>query len=218
MFGHVKGAFTDARTDRIGRFELAEGGTLLLDEIGTLQPRQQAKLLRVLETGEVERVGASRARRSTSASLSATNADLRGRGRGGTIPGGSALPAQHHRDPPAAAARSARGHGPAGRALPPPLRRALPQADRRLRARGGRGARGPPLARQRPRARPHAGAGGADGDGHDAARGRSGPARAGGRRRAAGGPAAGGGRAGADPQGARAPRRQRQPGRQGRWA
>ena len=51
MFGHVKGAFTDARTDRIGRFELAEGGTLLLDEIGTLQPRQQAKLLRVLESG-----------------------------------------------------------------------------------------------------------------------------------------------------------------------
>ncbi|HKU62286.1 MAG TPA: sigma-54 dependent transcriptional regulator [Gemmatimonadales bacterium] len=78
MFGHVKGAFTDARTDRIGRFELAEGGTLLLDEIGTLQPRQQAKLLRVLETGEVERVGASRARKVDVRLLSATNADLRG--------------------------------------------------------------------------------------------------------------------------------------------
>jgi DNA-binding NtrC family response regulator len=77
MFGHVKGAFTDARTDRIGRFELAEGGTLLLDEIGTLQLRQQAKLLRVLETGEVERVGASRARRVDVRILSATNADLR---------------------------------------------------------------------------------------------------------------------------------------------
>jgi DNA-binding NtrC family response regulator len=76
MFGHVKGAFTDARTDRIGRFELAEGGTLLLDEIGTLQPRQQAKLLRVLETGEVERVGASRSRRLDVRILSATNADL----------------------------------------------------------------------------------------------------------------------------------------------
>jgi DNA-binding NtrC family response regulator len=76
MFGHVKGAFTDARTDRIGRFELAEGGTLLLDEIGTLAPRQQAKLLRVLETGEVERVGASKARRVDVRILSATNADL----------------------------------------------------------------------------------------------------------------------------------------------
>ncbi len=78
MFGHVKGAFTDARTDRIGRFELAEGGTLLLDEIGTLALRQQAKLLRVLETGEVERVGASRARRIDVRILSATNADLAG--------------------------------------------------------------------------------------------------------------------------------------------
>ena len=77
MFGHVKGAFTDARSDRIGRFELAEGGTLLLDEIGTLPLRQQAKLLRVLETGEVERVGASRARRVDVRILSATNADLR---------------------------------------------------------------------------------------------------------------------------------------------
>jgi DNA-binding NtrC family response regulator len=76
MFGHVKGAFTDARTDRIGRFELADGGTLLLDEIGTLAPRQQAKLLRVLESGEVERVGASRTRRIDVRILSATNADL----------------------------------------------------------------------------------------------------------------------------------------------
>jgi DNA-binding NtrC family response regulator len=76
MFGHVKGAFTDARTDRIGRFELAEGGTLLLDEIGTLEPRQQAKLLRVLETGELERVGASRARKIDVRILSATNADI----------------------------------------------------------------------------------------------------------------------------------------------
>ena len=77
MFGHVKGAFTDARTDRMGRFELAESGTLLLDEIGTLSLRQQAKLLRVLESGEMERVGSSRTRRVDARVLSATNADLR---------------------------------------------------------------------------------------------------------------------------------------------
>ncbi len=77
MFGHVKGAFTDARTDRIGRFELAEGGTLLLDEIGTLSLRQQAKLLRVLESGALERVGSSRTRKVDARVLSATNADLR---------------------------------------------------------------------------------------------------------------------------------------------
>jgi DNA-binding NtrC family response regulator len=76
MFGHVKGAFTDARTDRIGRFELAEGGTLLLDEIGTLELRQQAKLLRVLESGDMERVGSSRTRKIDTRILSATNVDL----------------------------------------------------------------------------------------------------------------------------------------------
>src|ERR1700741_1254237 len=76
LFGHVKGAFTDARTDRIGRFELADGGTIFLDEIGNVPPRQQAKLLRVLESGEIERVGSSRARRVNVRVLSATNTDL----------------------------------------------------------------------------------------------------------------------------------------------
>ena len=76
LFGHVKGAFTDARTERIGRFELADGGTLFLDEIANIPPRQQAKLLRVLETGELERVGSSKTRRVDVRVLSATNADL----------------------------------------------------------------------------------------------------------------------------------------------
>jgi DNA-binding NtrC family response regulator len=76
LFGHVKGAFTDARTERIGRFELADGGTLFLDEIANVPPRQQAKLLRVLETGEMERVGSSKTRRVDVRVLSATNADL----------------------------------------------------------------------------------------------------------------------------------------------
>jgi DNA-binding NtrC family response regulator len=77
LFGHVKGAFTDARTDRIGRFELASGGTLFLDEIANIPIRQQAKILRVLETGELERVGSSRTQQVDVRILSATNANLR---------------------------------------------------------------------------------------------------------------------------------------------
>jgi DNA-binding NtrC family response regulator len=77
LFGHVKGAFTDARADRIGRFELANNGTLFLDEIANIPVRQQAKLLRVLETGEMERVGSSKTMRVNVRMISATNADLR---------------------------------------------------------------------------------------------------------------------------------------------
>jgi DNA-binding NtrC family response regulator len=76
LFGHVKGAFTDARADRVGRFELADGGTLFLDEIANVPPPQQAKLLRVVETGEFERVGSSQTRRVDVRILSATNAAL----------------------------------------------------------------------------------------------------------------------------------------------
>jgi DNA-binding NtrC family response regulator len=76
LFGHVKGAFTDAKTDRVGRFELAEGGTLFLDEIANLPIKNQPKLLRVLETGEFERVGSSKTRRANVRIISATNADL----------------------------------------------------------------------------------------------------------------------------------------------
>ena len=76
LFGHVKGAFTDAKTDRVGRFELADGGTLFLDEIANVSLSLQAKLLRVLETGEFERVGSSKTRKVDVRVLSATNADL----------------------------------------------------------------------------------------------------------------------------------------------
>src|SRR5215831_19391225 len=77
LFGHVKGAFTDARSDRVGRFELADGGTLFLDEIANVPASQQAKLLRVLETGEFERLGSSRTRKVDVRMISATNADIR---------------------------------------------------------------------------------------------------------------------------------------------
>ena len=76
MFGHVKGAFTDAKTDRVGRFDMADGGTLFLDEIANVPLNQQAKLLRVLETGELERVGSSKTHRVDVRVLSATNANL----------------------------------------------------------------------------------------------------------------------------------------------
>jgi DNA-binding NtrC family response regulator len=76
LFGHVRGAFTDAKADRVGRFELADGGTLFLDEIANVPPNLQAKLLRVLETGEMERVGSSKTRRVSVRVLSATNADV----------------------------------------------------------------------------------------------------------------------------------------------
>ena len=77
LFGHVKGAFTDAKADRVGRFELADGGTLFMDEIANVPLTQQAKLLRVLQTGELERVGSSRTRRVDVRIISATNADVR---------------------------------------------------------------------------------------------------------------------------------------------
>jgi len=76
LFGHVRGAFTDAKVDRAGRFELADGSTLFLDEIANVPLNLQAKLLRVLETGELERVGSSRTVRVSARVLSATNADV----------------------------------------------------------------------------------------------------------------------------------------------
>jgi DNA-binding NtrC family response regulator len=77
LFGHVKGAFTDAKADRVGRFDLADGGTIFLDEISNVPMNLQAKLLRVLQTGEFERVGSSKSRHADIRIVSATNADLK---------------------------------------------------------------------------------------------------------------------------------------------
>jgi DNA-binding NtrC family response regulator len=78
LFGHERGAFTDARAERIGRFEVADGGTLFLDEIANMPASIQARVLRVLETREFERLGSSRTRRADVRLISATNADLHG--------------------------------------------------------------------------------------------------------------------------------------------
>lgn len=76
LFGHVRGAFTDAKTDRAGRFELADESTLFMDEIANIPLNQQAKLLRVIETGEFERVGSSKTLHANVRLISATNANL----------------------------------------------------------------------------------------------------------------------------------------------
>jgi DNA-binding NtrC family response regulator len=76
LFGHVKGAFTDAKSDRAGRFELADESSLFMDEIANIPLNQQAKLLRVIETGEFERVGSSKTLHANVRIISATNANL----------------------------------------------------------------------------------------------------------------------------------------------
>jgi len=76
LFGHVKGAFTDAKSDRAGRFELADESSLFMDEIANIPLNQQAKLLRVIESGEFERVGSSKTLRANVRIVSATNSNL----------------------------------------------------------------------------------------------------------------------------------------------
>jgi two-component system, NtrC family, response regulator HydG len=85
LFGHVRGAFTGAVSEKAGRFEMADGGTLFLDEIGEISPHTQVLLLRVLQEGEIERVGDAKTRKVNVRVLAATNKNLRQMVQNGTF-------------------------------------------------------------------------------------------------------------------------------------
>ena len=118
LFGHEKGAFTGAIATKIGLIEQAEGGTLFLDEIAEMSPQVQAKLLRVLEQREFQRVGGTRTMRADVRVIAATNRDLLVAIDRGSVPRGPLLPPQRVRDPHSAPARAAPGHPAADRDLP----------------------------------------------------------------------------------------------------
>ena len=149
LFGHARGSFTGATGARKGLFEEASGGTLFLDEIGDVGPRIQGQLLRVLQEGEIRRVGESQAVRVDTRVVAASNKDLAEAARQGKFPRGPLLPAQRGVDRAAAASRTARGHPAARRAL---RLAARGRARRQRHHRGARGADGVRLAGERPRA------------------------------------------------------------------
>jgi two-component system nitrogen regulation response regulator NtrX len=117
LFGHVRGAFTGAVADRRGKFELAHGGTIFLDEIGDMSLKTQAKVLRVLQEQVMEAVGGSTRIRVDARVVAATNKDLRAEIKAGRIPRGSVLSVECGPNLGAAAARAARRHCTARRSL-----------------------------------------------------------------------------------------------------
>ena len=128
LFGHERGAFTGAHRQQLGKFELASNGTLFLDEIGDLRLDLQAKLLRAIQEGEIERVGGTKPIKTEFRLIAATNVDLEKAVKEGTLPRGPLLSDQRHPDQAAAAARAHRGRAAARRVFPAPLQHAVPQA------------------------------------------------------------------------------------------
>ena len=131
LFGHEKGAFTGAYRQKPGKFEAADQGTLLLDEIGEMPLRLQAKLLHVLQDGEFSRVGGEKIIDTDVRLIAATNRDLEASMRIASVPGGPLLPPQRHRDPHPAAARASGGDPGARRPLPAEVQRAVRPHGRR---------------------------------------------------------------------------------------
>jgi PAS domain S-box-containing protein len=118
LFGHVKGSFSGAVRDKKGRFELAEGGTVFLDEVAELSLEMQVKLLRFLQEGTFEKVGGEKTLTANVRVISATNKDLKKRGQGRTLPGGSLLQAQCHSHQPASVAGTKERYSPSRGSLP----------------------------------------------------------------------------------------------------
>ena len=136
LFGHERGSFTGAAKTKPGQFELADGGTLFLDEIGEMPVSMQAKLLQALQDGEFYRVGGQKKIKVDTRVIVATNVDLAQGDGARHLPRGSLLSSERRRGGDSGAARAARGHPAAHRALRRKVRQALPAADgRRFRPR-----------------------------------------------------------------------------------
>ena len=131
LFGHMRGAFTGADANKKGLLEVAERGTIFLDEIGEMSAVMQVKLLRVLQERRFRRVGGLEELQADIRVIAATNQDLHEAGRRRAVPRRPVLPHQRHPDRAAAAARAPRGHPAARRALPGEVHRADGEGDQR---------------------------------------------------------------------------------------
>ena len=148
LFGHERGAFTGADAARVGRFELADRGTVLLDEISEIQLPLQAKLLRVLQEQSFERVGSSVSKHVDVRVLATSNRDLPRGSQGRPLPSGSVLPSGRGSHPCAALATAPRGHSTTDRVLPARSAQRLEQTPPAIQTAGHRTADPSPLAGQ----------------------------------------------------------------------